>query len=426
MDFKREEYSLRALIEGIESECAKKAEKKKLDFHVAIGDGVPTGLRGDEAHLTTYLEKMMMTSIAYTEYGYVVLRVMKKSSKGDTVTLSFSISNTAKMNQEYWVPDGGTDREKSKEKIDYNQFETFLKEFDGTIDPEGSLKGGVSVSFSITMEKGSEESETWNDSILRMGHILLLDDDSSTQVIASTHLESVGHQVTIAKDGNEALQLCAKNVYDVLLVDIHLPVMDGFTFTQCLRDGNAQYQAIPIIALTASVYAETKKIALRVGMNAIVTKPIRRHILLGVINKWLILHDRKSIETDFHVYALEGAEWPKEEDTKPIHYDEAVREYGNNKDLTDMVIRKFIESVEINILCLKEAVKQNDLSTIRRIAHKIKGGAANIMAAPLALTAGAVERAAEAKKNEGMGDDVDLLLAELDSLKTYVMEQKII
>lgn len=118
--------------------------------------------------------------------------------------------------------------------------------------------------------------------------ILLVDDNATNRKVIGAMLDSAGHQVTLAVQGEEALAILANNEFDLVLMDVQMPVMDGLAATTHIRNANTGWANIPIIALTADAMPESKQNYLSHGMNGYITKPIKKETLLSEIHKHVV------------------------------------------------------------------------------------------------------------------------------------------
>jgi CheY-like chemotaxis protein len=118
----------------------------------------------------------------------------------------------------------------------------------------------------------------------RKASILLAEDSPDNVILIKTYLRNTNFKVSIASNGLEAVELATKNAYDLILMDIQMPEMDGYEATQKLREAHI---TIPVIALTAHALAEHKANAINAGFDEYLTKPIRRDVLMKVLNQHL-------------------------------------------------------------------------------------------------------------------------------------------
>jgi CheY-like chemotaxis protein len=121
----------------------------------------------------------------------------------------------------------------------------------------------------------------------RSGRILLAEDVEINQAIAKAILETAGYEVDVVSDGAEAVMAVQNSTYDLVLMDVQMPVMDGVMATQHIRSLPAQTNAVPIIAMTASVFAEQIASFREAGMNDHIGKPFQREELHATVERWL-------------------------------------------------------------------------------------------------------------------------------------------
>jgi two-component system sensor histidine kinase/response regulator len=118
-------------------------------------------------------------------------------------------------------------------------------------------------------------------------HILLAEDDKTNQMVEKIILEQLGYHVKIANDGQEVIEMTTNEHYDLVLMDIHMPVLDGCTATEQIRQREQNTTHLPIIAVTASATAEDMKECMDAGMDDFLAKPITRSSLAQILKKWV-------------------------------------------------------------------------------------------------------------------------------------------
>lgn len=136
-------------------------------------------------------------------------------------------------------------------------------------------------------KRASTAKSTTNENSLAFKKILLVEDDQIVQKVHRMMLEHAGYQVDLAKDGPRALELCAQNNYDLILMDIGLPGMSGLDVTSQIRRQEGEGQHTPIIALTGYTHEEDRKNCLAIGMDDVITKPIAVIELQKIVERWL-------------------------------------------------------------------------------------------------------------------------------------------
>jgi CheY-like chemotaxis protein len=153
------------------------------------------------------------------------------------------------------------------------------------------LGKGSCFTFSTTLSVPKESyhfKDTDEESkINRRLSILLVDDDLINRLLARTLLEEAGHSVIEAENGQVAIEKAKSGFFDVILMDVHMPIMDGVLSTRIIREGSTKGKQVPIIGLTASVMNDEKDLYLKAGMNAVVEKPILMEKLMKTIQQLL-------------------------------------------------------------------------------------------------------------------------------------------
>jgi two-component system sensor histidine kinase/response regulator len=124
---------------------------------------------------------------------------------------------------------------------------------------------------------------------LGAAHLLLVEDNFVNQRVAVYMLAKLGHRIDVAKHGREAIDMLAKDGYDLVLMDCQMPEMDGFEATRIIRDRSSAVldHEVPVIAMTAHAFPEDRARALACGMNDFLAKPVDRLVLASMLDKWL-------------------------------------------------------------------------------------------------------------------------------------------
>jgi len=195
--------------------------------------------------------------------------------------------------------------------------------------------------------------------------ILLAEDNPVNQRVAKTMLEKQGFQVTIANNGKEAIELVTSQDFDLVLMDVQMPEMDGLEATKKIRELGIK---IPIIALTANAFEEDRKRCLEAGMDDYLSKPIKIEELLNVMSNF------------FETKTELKQEEPQTQAKKGVQIDmkRAMDAVGGDKELLNELMNMFYEDSKAKLLEIEKAVKNKDYEKVRELAHAIKGAAANI------------------------------------------------
>ncbi|MCP3873845.1 MAG: response regulator [Desulfobacteraceae bacterium] len=219
--------------------------------------------------------------------------------------------------------------------------------------------------------------------------VLLVEDYETNQKLVTKQLEDGGFNVTLAKDGQIAVDLFLKDRFDVVLMDIQMPVMDGYEATSRIRKAEDPQNRIPIIAMTAHAIKGYRKKCLEAGMNDYITKPLKKEMLLSTVTKWF-QKESKQITVN-NLYMQTPQKDPLVKDHIMIDMEKALNEFGNDEEFFHEVFKEFLDIVENQLAMIKTAIGNKDFGTIEKESHAIKGGAANLVAMPLSNAASEME-----------------------------------
>jgi two-component system, sensor histidine kinase and response regulator len=259
-------------------------------------------------------------------------------------------------------------------------------------------------------DSGKEEPALSEPSVevdrLRGARVLLVEDNEINQEVAMGQLEDADVFVDLAANGEEAIRLIEKNDYDVVLMDMQMPVMDGVTATRILR-ADRRFQDLPIVAMTANALASDRELCLNAGMNDHIAKPIDPHQLFGVLLRCLGQDGQLDPALEASPLArddsLEGL------DLMGVDVAAGLRFTGGKPARYRALLASFAGRQGGAVEAIRQAVISGDAAAAERTAHSLKGAAATLGAAALAAAAGATEGAIKA------GKDVEATLGALSS-----------
>jgi len=215
--------------------------------------------------------------------------------------------------------------------------------------------------------------------------ILLAEDGLVNQRVACEFLERRGHEVVVANNGREALEEFGREVFDLVLMDVQMPKMDGFQATQTIREmERATGGHIPIVAMTAGAFKEDRERCLGSGMDAYLSKPIRAATLYEIVEGLARTASgrRKSVSAE-----------------PPVDWNAALEQIGGSEELLKELTTVFVQESGELMPALRTAIEQQNMAEVRRLAHTLKGAATHLAAKSVVATAFRLER---------MGRDGDL------------------
>ncbi|GAB6189693.1 hypothetical protein JCM30566_14340 [Marinitoga arctica] len=239
--------------------------------------------------------------------------------------------------------------------------------------------------------------------------ILYVDDNEINREVGKLIIESFGPTVITIENGRESIEILKNSYFDMVFMDIQMPIMDGYETTKKIREFN---KSIPIIAMTAHAMQLYKEKAIKSGMNDFITKPIEKNTVLQIIKKYC---------KDIKIRNIENKKL--EQDLIDINYythfneKDFMKRVLNKKSLALKILDKYIDDTEKNIKNLKIALDKKEEKEIKFYAHTVKGSSKNVSANQLAIIAERIEKYKDIKEAI---KDYSNLLKEFKNLKEEI------
>ena len=248
--------------------------------------------------------------------------------------------------------------------------------------------------FGKGIRKSDKVSNKWTiDTIdtIAGADVLLVEDNKINQQVAGELLDNVGLNVDIANNGLEAVEAVKHKSYDVVLMDLQMPKMDGFEATEAIRS-QEEFNDLPILAMTANAMVSDKEHCLAVGMNDHISKPIDPDTLFKTLVKWIPKKDRSSQSKG----TPSTNQANKEKDAFPesiegIDIESGLKHIAGNKKLYLKLLKDFHTDHADDMSSIKEAIASSDLTLCERLTHTIKGVASTVGAEALQKSAAVLE-----------------------------------
>jgi len=406
-------FDLADLLRSVTDGFALRAKQQGLDYVAFLAPDVPTKLFGDAVRLRQVLVNLIGNALKFTPKGEVSVSGELVRDMGDGVVIQFSVSDTGigiplerqqKIFEAFEQADGSTTRQYGGTGLGVAIARELVKMMGGEIGVVSEPGEGSTFWFTAKMKKSLErvavkgkEDDARSPATGLHGResgqgrrILLVDDYAINLEVARRHLEAGGHCVSLAGNGQEAIDAFESGNHDIIFMDIQMPVMDGIEATKIIRDlekSRGSANRIPIVALTAHAVREYIDACLKAGMDDYLIKPVFRKDLLGKVDRWI---DSAS--------APAGGELPPPEASalrqvpaEPMDFARALEEFEGNREFLTGLLEKFLENVRAQLGTIREALDRADAEILRREAHAIKGGAANLAAAELSSAAAELE-----------------------------------
>jgi CheY-like chemotaxis protein/HPt (histidine-containing phosphotransfer) domain-containing protein len=276
----------------------------------------------------------------------------------------------------------------------------------GTIEVQSEKGVGTTVSFMITCAKGTthdipvKEIAIADIKILEGKNILVTDDNDMNRLVAATVLNNYGATIIEATNGREAIEVLKTQEIDLVLMDIQMPVMNGFEATQLIR--KELLSKIPVIALTANAIKGENEKCIEAGMNDYISKPFKEEDFVSTIARWL----GKEI-------TLNASSAQEVSGSSLFKLDKLYSISRGNDDFVKKMTALFVEQAPASVKEINEAYKINDFAKIKAVAHRMKPSIDNLDIVSLTGDIRQIETLAlQAKRS----DEMDILIRKLDDV----------
>lgn len=398
------DFSLRDLVLETIRPLALRANSKGLQLDLHVHEQVPQTMQGDPTRLRQILLNLVGNAIKFTERGQIKVEVNYTADTGITLSVTDTGIGIPKDRQQaifepFTQADASTTRLYGGTGLGLSISAQLAAMMHGTLQVESDSGQGSHFYCTLPTDSGmsgEEITRQWlppeglctpervADGFKASEHgfkILLAEDNPINQQVATRLLRQQGHQVVLAKNGLEVEDLLAREPFDLILMDIQMPHMDGLECTRRIRRLEARHhEHIPIIALTAHVSEIDQAQCLAAGMDGFASKPFDRGQLFNEITRVMLPDNQEQSHTHPGTH---------------VHYDQktAIEMLGGDQGLLKDLSRVFLTETPANIDQLHAALDLHDCSSIRSMAHSIKGSLGAVGALQVMTTAQALEDA---------------------------------
>jgi signal transduction histidine kinase/CheY-like chemotaxis protein/HPt (histidine-containing phosphotransfer) domain-containing protein len=408
-------FSLGGVLNEAVKPLAVRASEKGLEFAVDVAPQVSNTIVGDPLRLRQVLTNLIGNAIKFTERGGVVVTVAQQPGADGTAVLHFSVADTGigispdhqiSIFEAFNQADGSTTRRFGGTGLGLAICATLVRLMNGLIWVDSRLGYGSTFHFTATFAIAAELPASKHEATVRAAaptvvrrRILLAEDNIVNQQVACGLLTDRGHSVTVAANGEEAIAAIGREPFDLILMDLQMPVMGGFEATHIIRERERGANArLPIVAMTAHAMSGDEERCLAAGMDGYLAKPIDPEKLFQIVES--------GVSTS--------------EDTLAIDEPDLLKRLCGNQALKARVLRVFAEDCPSRLAEISAAIADGDAERVRRAAHALKGSSGNVAARGLADAAHALELAAATGRFESfdsawrtVSDEADRLFSSL-------------
>lgn len=431
-------FDLIALLDSVVQGSRILAEKKGLNLALERQADIPRYFVGDVLRLRQVLNNLIGNAVKFTDRGEVQLKVGAEANEDGIYDFLFEIRDTGigippaeqdRVFESFFQVDSGETRRYGGTGLGTTIARQLVELMGGEISFSSAPGKGSRFWFRLDLEKSLvlpeyQVEEPADESLsldLRGKRILLVEDYQPNMEVLKLFLANTGAELIPAENGREAVDLFEGHHPDLILMDVHMPIMNGYKASaeiRTLEKGNGS-ERTTIIGVTANAFHRDIERCFDSGMDRVLIKPVRRRKLLNSLALAFALgvdeeaDEREARDASFQVSAL------------PMDEKALLEELGGDTEMREQLVDGFAQILEEQLDHLDRALSDEEWETLHREAHSIKGGAANLFADALSESALQLEQAAKERNRERADTLLPRLKMEAIRLLDYLKSQRI-
>ncbi|AQG80944.1 response regulator [Spirosoma montaniterrae] len=381
-------FSVQALIDSLQTMLMPAADDKNLKLSVEVDPTLPPVLLGDPTRLTQILLNLMSNAIKFTRKGSVTVRANKLEQTSDTVQVQLMVEDTGvgidadalpHIFERFKQANDSTTRFYGGTGLGLSIVKSLTELQGGTVSVTSTADEGSCFIVTIGYRIAPNEGELATDQTVsawvqtekvagRLLRVLVVEDNPMNQKLALGVLNRLGHMAKVAENGQVALDLLEHYDFDLVLMDIQMPVMDGFTTTFSIR--NKMHSSVPIIAMTAHALASEREKCLQAGMNDFLPKPFRPQDLQQMIRKHVPAASKPPAPAPAPI--PEPIPAPPPSPQTDFSIEPLVKAVGDDTDLAHELLDLFLQQTPDQNEEIRQALVNSDRATVKAVIHSQK------------------------------------------------------
>ncbi|TDD98448.1 PAS domain S-box protein [Flavobacterium cellulosilyticum] len=383
MTFEKVPFKLSASVSAMLHVFETKIQEKNLELVTVYDDSIPKVVLGDPVRLHQIILNLVSNAIKFTSKGIITVSIKLINEDEESATIEFAVTDTGigieeskieSIFDDFQQATSDTSRLYGGTGLGLAIVKQLVEPQGGTISVKSKINEGTTFSFILsfkktTIEAGVETEIVEIDSEIKNIKVLVVEDMPLNQLLMKTLLDDFGFERDIAENGKIAIEKLEKETYNIILMDLQMPVMNGFEATKHIR--NTMKLKIPIIALTADVTTVDLAKCKEVGMNDYIAKPVDERILYSKIVD-LVKKQKNSKGNETEIIRKKEIECKSEtEKTKCINLDYLNARTKSNPKLMVELISTYLQQTPPLLSTMKQSMAENNWSLLSSTVHKI-------------------------------------------------------
>ena len=377
MTFEETPFKMASSISAMLHLFETKILEKNLELVKEYDNRIPDVLLGDAVRLHQIVLNLVSNAVKFTAKGKITISVNLLSENEDNATIEFAVKDTGigiskdkikNIFENFQQATSGTSRLYGGTGLGLSIVKQLIEPQGGTINVKSKINEGSTFSFILSFKKTKENAEdeieiVELDTEIKNIKVLVVEDIALNQLLMKTLLDDYGFERDIAANGKVAIEKLQTKSYDIILMDLQMPEMNGFEATEYIR--NTMNSKIPIIALTADVTTVDLAKCKAVGMNDYIAKPVDERLLyskiIGLVKKTSVLRYNE----------LENNQDSESNKTRCIDMDYLIHRTKSNPKLMMEMISLYLEQTPPLINAMRQSLKDKDWQSLYAVVHKM-------------------------------------------------------
>lgn len=435
-------FSIVELMEHILTMFHPQAKMKDIRIHYEVDSSVPNSITTDRERLKQIIVNLVGNAIKFTKKGFIKVLVLAEpiKNKESQFRIEFQVTDSGigmtenqmtKLFSPFTQGDSSTTRKYGGTGLGLAICKKLTHLLNGDINVDSKLNMGSTFTFHIQAQghfalgllsptNAAKESTMLSESIPLQ--ILLVEDNTVNQQIAVTMLKKLGYKMDIAENGKIATEMITEKQYDLIFMDLQMPVMDGYQATNAILNEMGLESPPKIFAMTANVFPEDRQKCFSYGMKDFIPKPIRKLDIQRAIEKHFITSENLTNEELASNLNISDTEFLVD---RPALFEQ----FDEMEDVLQSVIKEFSVLYIDYLSSIEKAIEQKNFYEIERTSHSLKSAVSNFFAPSIAKKLYTIESKAREKQIEdipalysNIQKDMKILIVELNTISQEITE----